>query len=540
MVHSPATHLARSRSLHSQLNTDYWKPITNMTWRTYLILALLGFALSFSIAQFQHFPGYLDSDYYFSGGLQLAQGRGFTEPYLWNYLDDPQSLPHPSHTYWMPLSSIIAAAGMGLTRQTTYPAGRLGFLLLAALVPVVTAALAYDFTKRRELAVISGLLAVFSIYYAPFMSVTDNYGPYLFLGALYFLTLSSRKKVSYFILGLLTGLLTLARSDGLLWLGIAFLVIFFRLLSDKKPGAASIRLLLALVGFLIIAAPWSWRTYSIYGAFLAPGGRYLLWLKNYDETFSYPASQLTLQTWLAQGWPQIISARLAALAWNLLNAFAAQGGIFLFPFILIGLWQNRRDERARLASIAWLGLLFVMTVIFPYAGARGGFFHAGSAIQPMWWVLAPLGLESVVAAARKRNMFTPDAFKVFRAALVGIAVLMTCVIFYIRVFSGWGEGQQNYPKVEAFLQQNGIRSGDVVIVRNPPGYYLMTGRSAIVVPDGDESTMLAVAARYRARYLIIESAGAAGPIKMVYENKQSQHLLFLGELDGARIFEIQP
>jgi len=511
-----------------------------MPWRTYLTLALLGFVLSFAIAQFQHFPGYLDSDYYLSGGVQLAQGKGFTEPYLWNYLDDPQGLPHPSHTYWMPLSSIIAAAGMWLTHQTTYPAGRLGFLLLAALIPVVTAALAYDFTKRRELAVISGLLAVFSIYYAPFMSVTDNYGPYLFLGALYFLTLSSHKKKSYFILGLLAGLLTLARSDGLLWLGITFLVIFFRFISDKKLGTASINLLLALGGFLVITGPWFWRTYSIYGTFLAPGGYYLLWLKNYDQTFSYPASQLTMQTWLAQGWPQIIGTRFAALKFNLFNAFAAQGGIFLLPFILIGLWQNRKDERIRLASIAWLGLLFVMTIIFPSAGARGGFFHSGSAIQSVWWVLAPLGLDAVITAARKRNMFTPDAFKIFRAALVGIAIIMTGVIFYLRVFSGWGEGEQNYPKVEAFLQQNGIRSGDVVIVRNPPGYYMMTGRSAIVVPDGDEATMLAVAARYRARYLIIEAAGAAGPIKIVYDNKQSQHLLFLGELDSTRIFEIQP
>jgi len=511
-----------------------------MTWRTYLTLALLGFALSLAIAQFQHFPGYLDSDYYFSGGVQLAQGKGFTEPYLWNYLDDPQGLPHPSHTYWMPLSSIIAAAGMWLTHQTTYSAGRLGFLLLSALVPVVVAALAYDFTKRRELAVISGLLAVFSIYYAPFMSVTDNYGPYLFLGALYFLTLSSRKKVSYFILGLLAGLLTLARSDGLLWLGITFLAIFFRFLSDRKPGAASINLLLALCGFVVIAGPWFWRTYSIYGTLLAPGGHYLLWLKNYDETFSYPASQITMQAWLAQGWPKIINTRLIALQLNLLNAFAAQGGIFLLPFILIGLWQNRKDERVRLAVIAWLGLLFVMTVIFPSAGARGGFFHSGSAIQPMWWVLAPLGLESIVAAARKHNMFTPDAFKVFRAALVGIAIIMTGLIFYLRVFSGWGEGEQNYPKVEAFLQQNGIRPGDVVIVRNPPGYYLMTGRSAVVVPDGNEATMMAVAERYHARYLIIEAAGAAGPIETVYNNKQSRHLRFLGELDDTRIFEVQP
>ena len=29
----------------------------------------------------------MDADYYFSGGVQLAQGKGFSEPYLWNYFD---------------------------------------------------------------------------------------------------------------------------------------------------------------------------------------------------------------------------------------------------------------------------------------------------------------------------------------------------------------------------------------------------------------------------------------------------------------------
>jgi hypothetical protein len=60
------------------------------------------------------------------------------------------------------------------------------------------------------------------------------------------------------------------------------------------------------------------------------------------------------------------------------------------------------------------------------------------------------------------------------------------------------------------------------------------------VPYGDETSMLAVAGRYHAKYLILEAAGAAGPIKSVYDNIQSQHLLFLGELDDARIFQVQP
>ena len=74
--------------------------IIYMNWRIYTILFFLGLAIASGVASLQELPGYLDSDYYFVGGLQLVEGKGFTEPFLWNYLDDPAGLPHPSHTYW--------------------------------------------------------------------------------------------------------------------------------------------------------------------------------------------------------------------------------------------------------------------------------------------------------------------------------------------------------------------------------------------------------------------------------------------------------
>ena len=185
-----------------------------------------------------------------------------------------------------------------------------------------------------------------------------------------------------------------------------------------------------------------------------------------------------------------------------------------------------------------------MTVIFPFAGPRGGFFHSGAALQSVWWTLAPLGLDSAVGFLRKRGGLNAQAFQVFRVALMGIAVLMTGVIFYIRILPGWGEDEQVYPKVEAVLQQNGVMPSDVVIVRNPPGYYLMTGRSAIVIPYGDESSLLSVANRFHARFVAIEAAGASGPIGVIYNNKGDATLHFLGEVNEpnnvTRVFEIQP
>ena len=210
-----------------------------MTRRELFLLFLLGLTVPLAIAQFQSLPGYMDADYYFGGGIQLAKGNGFTEPYLWNYLSDPLDLPQPSHAYWMPLASIVSALGMWLTGQTTFASARLGFILLAALVPPLTSLLAFRLTSNRTLSLLSGLLACFPIYYAPFLPVTDNYAIYMVLGASFFLLLSSprfpntnyqspitdyRLPITFFLLGSISALMTLARSDGLLWLGISFLV----------------------------------------------------------------------------------------------------------------------------------------------------------------------------------------------------------------------------------------------------------------------------------------------------------------------------
>ena len=537
-----------------------------MTFRTYLLLFILALIPPIIIAQFQPAPGYLDSDYYFAGGIQLATGKGFTEPYLWNYLDGTTSLPHPSHSYWMPLSSIVAALGMWLTGQTTYASGRLFFLLIAALVAPLTALLAYKFTQKRELAITSGLLAIFSVYNAPFVGVTDNFGLFMLFGGLYFIFATkliedpSRTRF-WFLLGLMAGFMTLSRSDGLLWLALTFLFAFWRvkeylLLNDLKPFG-KLRAALAtpnpvlsegtqhatriipfiFLGFLLIMAPWYARNFNTFGTLMAPGGSRVLWLENYDQTFIYPPSQLNINSFLALGWDKIISDRLSALGSNTLNLFAAHGGILLFPFIIIGAIAYRKDDRVRLAALAMLILFVVMSFVFPFAGPRGSFFHAGAALQPMWWTLAPIGLESLLASLRKRNWGNDQTRVIFRSALVMIAVILTVFLVNFRLFNlGWSEGEENYPPVEQFLAQQGIQKEDVVIVRNAPGYYLQTGRSAISTPYGGEQAILAVAEQFNAYYFVMEEKSA---VETLLNSENHDHFIYLGELDGTRIYKIE-
>jgi hypothetical protein len=532
-----------------------------MTWRMTLLLAGLGLAVAVLVAAFQPAPGYMDADYYYAGGRTLATGHGFTEMVLWNYLDNPAGLPHPSNAYWMPLASLLAAAGAALFGPNSWTAARMGFLAVAACIPPLTAALAWSLSKRRDLAITSGLLAVFPAFYLPFLPITDTFGLYMLLGGIFFLLLSrfsflttSRSwLITAFFLGIISGLMHLSRADGLLWFILAIIaVLYFR-----RPVQPRIFIIYSLgcviLGYFLIMGPWFARNLSVFGTFLAPGGGKMLWLASYDQLFAFPASQLSMAAWWHSGLVSILGARLWALGVNLASTLSVQAEVFLLPLIGLALWHFRRDRRIHLAVLAWLLTLAAMTVAFPFAGARGGFFHSGAALQTVWWALAPLGLDQVVQwGRRKRGWNVAQAGTVFRPALIGMAVLLTAVIVWGRLIGGnvvptnqqnlgqiWNQEGVAYSQIDKYLVSLGIGSGDTVIVANPPGFYLASGNPAIAVPDGDVRTVLAASKQYNAHYLILESGSVPEGLIPAYDNPNGQiGLTYLGEVEHARIFLI--
>jgi hypothetical protein len=511
-----------------------------MSRRSLLVLFLLGLGVQLLVAHFQTIPGYLDADYYFMGGRQLAEGKGLTEPFIWNYLDDPAGIPHPSHAYWMPMASLVTALGMWITGQKTYAAGRLGFILLAALVPPLTATLAFRFSGRTALGWVSGLLAAFPVFHTPFLPVPDNYGIFMVAGGTYFLI--ARRERPWFWLGLLAGILSLARSDGLLWFALTYLLLYWRTRDEKSGPARAVQDgLLILAGFLLVMGPWYVRNLSAFGSIMGPSGSRALWLTSYDETFIYPASKLNMQSWLASGWQTILRVRFWALRTNIQTVIAAQGHIILFPFIVAGMWIQRRERIVQLGFIAWVILFAVMTVIFPFAGVRGSLFHAGAALQPLFWSLAPIGLDKIVSWVRSKGRFTPQAQTVFRIALVQSVILLSAWVVWVRVIQpGWQEGELQYPAVETFLVEHGIGEGEPVIVLSAPGYTMLTGRPALGQPFGDTQTLLAVAQRYNVHYFVFEARGRLKPLRDLYDHPQAyQEFDYLGEVDDARVFKIR-
>jgi len=519
----------------------------------YLILSVLHLCILLFVAHYQTIPGNIDADYYFMGGVRLAQGHGFTENFIWNYFNDPVSLPQPSHSYWMPLASIITALGMWLTGNQTFAAGRLAFIALSILIAPLTAALAYRITSRRDLAFFSGLLSLFSGFFLPYLPVTENYSIFMVLGALYFLNmdhltprhserseespLSSQR--SFLMLGVLSGLMSLARSDGMIWLALTFLLIAISYWRDATPHLSKPKLVstltslaLALGGFLLIMLPWYLRNLAVFGSLMSDSTRRAFWLTDYYQTFIYPASQLTFQSWLASGWNAILELRLSAFQRVLYNIVVVQGVIVLIPFVLLGAWKVRSNAQVRLGFLAWALLILVFILIFPLAGVRGSYYHAVSALQPLLWALAPIGLDVLL----------PKLGIILQSTLV----LLTCLITYSSVnalvlTNGWQRGELTYPKVEEFLLQQNIQPAEPVMITNPPGYTMMTARPAVMFPYGGEESILAVAGKFHVRYIILKQdpVNLNAHFNALYNQTDLYpSIQLVGQVEDVRIFKV--
>ena len=113
------------------INNQQPKIWRDLLWLTAVVLLIQAFWAS----RLTH-PSYFDAYYYTTNGQRLADGYGFTEEIIWQYLDDPAGLPTPSLTYWMPLPAIIAAIGYSV--NDSFRAAQFPFWLMAGLLPLMS------------------------------------------------------------------------------------------------------------------------------------------------------------------------------------------------------------------------------------------------------------------------------------------------------------------------------------------------------------------------------------------------------------------
>jgi hypothetical protein len=197
----------------------------------------------------------------------------------------------------------------------------------------------------------------------------------------------------------------------------------------------------------------------------------------------------------------------------------------------------------RVAGVVWLFLLVLFTLVFPFQGVRGGFFHAGAGFQSVIWILAPSGLDRLIQwGKRVRHWNSGRSYPVFGLSLVVFMAAISALIAWQRVIGAdsrspaWDGPARAYQDLVTRLEALDVQPGETVMINNPPGYYLASGSPAIVVPSASPDLILDVAHRYGAKLLLLDR-NHPEKLEEVYQHPHDQPgMNYLGSIGETLVF----
>jgi hypothetical protein len=514
----------------------------------FLWLALIGLlAQAFWAWRLEH-PTYMDAYYYATNGRRLAEGLGYSEMIIWQFLDEPAALPAPSHTYWMPLPSLLAAAGYRLFGD--FRGAQIPFWLLAGLLPLVSYTISRHIGGERWQAWTAGLLTAAGGFFAVYWNQPESFAPFAWAGSLCLLCLAlaeaRRRWLYWFLAGVAAGVAHLTRADGLLLLlvgaGFCFRPGVARLLNSsvapKRPAFSrqTAALLLLLAGYFLIMGGWLARNEVVLGRPLPGAATQTIFMTTYDDLYAY-GRVLTPAAFWQWGWANIVASRQEAVSVAVQTFVVVAGLIFLAPLIGFAWWRLSRRPVCRVwlapLTVYTLLLFASMSLIFAFPGMRGGLFHSVTAVWPWFMALAAAGLALVIesVAARRPYWNARLARRVYAAMAVLLAFGLT---FLVGLTRGTGEREAGVYRQIGLL----LPAGAVVMVGNAPALYYHTGLAAVSVPNEPPHIMLQAARQYSVTYIILDE-NRPRPLDDFY-----QALLALPELrlveqfDDVKIYQV--
>ena len=520
-------------------------PRRNPVRRDGLVLFLVALSIRLAVAALIRNPGYMDTAYYAAGAVRLAQGEGFSEPFIWNYLDDPSGIPHPGFLYWMPLPSLLAAPFAALFGGSFFVL-QIPFTILSAGLPVVTYAFARRTTGKRWIAWMAGLTTLFSGFFFSYWTLPETFTPFALFGSLALWLAASRgadrRLPRALAAGALVGLAHLTRADGVLLLPIAALAAFVSPASDDAQPSLRIsrpalgHAALTLLGYCMVMAPWLLRNMVRIGAPLSPAGTQTLWLRTYDDLFCYDCS-LTLRSYLAWGASNILRSKLWAAGVNLQRFLAENCLIFLLPFTLVGLYRLRRRPPFALATLTLILVYLAHSLAFTFPGPRGGFFHASAALLPFLHTAAGDGLDAAIGwAARRRRWNRRQAQAVFAATAVCLALLLS-VYATANKLEDWRHERETYQQLARWLAEE--PSAGTVMIANPPAFWYHTRHPGVAVPNEGIERLLSAARRYDVSHLVLDE-NRPQPLGPFYAGEvDDQRLELVATLEQTKIYRVR-
>ena len=488
----------------------------------WLIIALIGLAIqSFWFWRLTQ-PIYTDAYYYTTNGQQLASGQGFSEMIIWQFLDDPVGLPAPSHTYWMPLPSILAAAGYLLVDD--FNGAQLLFWLLGGLLPVLAYEISRQLGGQRWQGWVTALFAAIGGFYAPFLIQPSTFAPFAWAGGLCLLALGlatardgpqesnpvlsedqsdSRRLMWWMVAGLTAGLAHLTRADGLLLLFVGVLIWLLAVRRRRRSMRFALSWLgLLLAGYLLVMGWWFLRNWLVIGSPLPTAGTQSIFLTTYDDLFAF-GRVISLEGFINWGWANILRSRLDALWVAIQTLIAVSGLIFLVPFIIVALFRYYRQRYTRILLLP--ALLFAITTmailvpLFSFPAMRGSFFHSSIALWPWTTALAVAGISFSVdwAAARLPHWRPERAKRLFSILFIIIAVVMTGADAQNKLTS-----LKDPETLQLIIKE--LPDSAVVMVGDAPAFNYHSGLPAISIPNEPPNVLLEAADRYGVTYVVLD------------------------------------
>ena len=487
---------------------------------------LYALALVVRVALIWHFPdpAYPDSFYYVDVARNVAAGHGFNIDLIWIFPEvggtipvDP-ILPIPSNAHWMPLASLVQVPFIWILGETPW-ASALPFALIGSLAAPLTWAMARDARASDRVALGAGILVAVPVLSVVYMVQPDNFSLYqpLVLASLWMGARGLKGSPRAFAAaGLLAGLATLSRNDGLLVLGalgIAFL--WDRWRRRAIPWSAAFA---CVALFLVVMAPWWLRQLAVFGS-LSPStasGK-VFFIRDIAEWNSI-TTPATLQHLLDMGIGPLIGTRIGGLVSAVMIYSVLVGGIVLVPFMVIGGWARRRSLDFG-PFFLYAGLLFAFSALISAVHVPGGtFIHSAVALAPYSYVLALEGIAATVAwvAGRRPSWDARTATRAFTGAAVVFAA-GAALIGSAFVHGVWSDSRAKFQQVASALDAEDAPKTDRVMSIDAAGTKYWTGHGGVVLVNDPPETIKKVIDAYDIRWLVLDREESVEPMAPVLD-----------------------
>lgn len=462
------------------------------------------------------YPPYTDPAYYAMVAQQLATGHGFSAPVLWSFLEvgghlpASPSLPVPSNGHWMPLTSIVAAAGMALLGNDLRAAQVPIVVLGVALVPF-TYLVGIDLCQSRRVAALAAVLAIFAGPLLIMYPTVDNFAVFGAAGAVAIwaalrATRPGRASAWLVVSGATVGLATLARVDGVL-LAVAPVTAWLvdRGLGPWTGGGARRLSWLALVlsgaAAVAVMAPWLARNLATFGSAFPSAGGHTLWITTYNQQFSI-GTDPSLASYLDWGLPNIIGSKLQAwweIGWR---TVVLLGGIFGF-FFFAGLWSER--HRAEVAPFVayWVVMFVAMGLVFTFHAPHGAYYHSAAAWLPFAFPMAVAATGPALTTLGRFWAFLrrPQTHRFVEvAALVGAVALS--LVGSVSLYRLWETSHRRDLAAAGYLADAGLTDA-TVLYGDPASLWHLTGNPGVAAPFDRYPVIEQVVRAYDVEWVIV-------------------------------------